>query len=396
MPPVSSSLSSSSPSTRELSGCSDCFSGFSVAWSCLVVIGLCTYVSFHPNVPRPNLSFWQKIWRRVQLTIVALIAPELIFAFAVRQYFVARWFVKTRCSPNEKVSMTHGFFLAMGGFITPSNHPVVGDPERLNKYIKGIQDVAENEIKDKSKKDYLAKILTLLSVLDFLANLVQRTINQAPVSPLENITLGFIFIYVLTLCFWWHKPQDVDLPIRIQPVFQSARLTDTETGEEASTVSPPRSWKIFSAADLNGAVFGNYPDFKPQEFQAVPEFWSVPAGGGPKPLPLVFALEIIAATAFGAIHCAAWTTTLPSQIELQIWRTSALFITCFPILCAVLLKASGPYRSDVASSLRRKVLVYINYGLLALYIVARFSLLIVSFTSLRTSLATDLKCCRTN
>ncbi|KAK6977194.1 hypothetical protein R3P38DRAFT_2666838 [Favolaschia claudopus] len=380
MPPVSSSLSSS-PSTRELSGCYDCFSGFSVAWSCLVVIGLCTYVSFHPNVPRPNLSFWQKIWRRVQLTIVALIGPELIFAFAVRQYVVARWFVKTWSPANEKVSITHGFFLAMGGFTTPLNNPVVDDGN-LDRYIKPIQNVSEDEIKDKSKKDYLAKLLTLWSVLRFLATLVQRKVKHTPLSPLEIITLGFIFIYILTLCFWWDKPQDDS---------QSASLT----GGEPSNVPPSRSWKIFSAADLNGAVFGNYPDFDPSKSQAVPEFWSVPSPGGPEHLPLVFALEIIAATAFGAIHCAAWRTGFPSWTESQIWRTSAVFITCFPIICAVLLKASGRYKSDVPSSLRRKVLIYINYGLVALYIVARFSLLVISFTSLRTSLAVDLKCCRT-
>jgi hypothetical protein len=58
-------------------------------WSCLVTILLCTWVSVHPNIPGPDEE-WPKITlRRVGIMLAALIAPELVIAWAMRQRLLA-------------------------------------------------------------------------------------------------------------------------------------------------------------------------------------------------------------------------------------------------------------------------------------------------------------------
>jgi hypothetical protein len=80
-----------SPITRE-SSCSDpngCRTLWEIVWSCLFTIFLCTWVSVHPNIPSPH-ELWPKLAvRRFGLMLAALIAPELMVAWAVRQRILA-------------------------------------------------------------------------------------------------------------------------------------------------------------------------------------------------------------------------------------------------------------------------------------------------------------------
>ena len=73
--------------------------------SCLSTIFLCTWVAMHPNVPEP-VTRKKGRWRRylhkisrifkhkVVLFIWALLVPEYILAWAIRQRLVARRIVK--------------------------------------------------------------------------------------------------------------------------------------------------------------------------------------------------------------------------------------------------------------------------------------------------------------
>jgi len=98
------------------SSCTDynnCRSLLSIIWSCTTTIFLCTWVAIHPNVPEPvdttvdmtvdmtNKSFWSKhihqlscFRDRIVLFICALLVPEYILAWAIRQWIVARKIAK--------------------------------------------------------------------------------------------------------------------------------------------------------------------------------------------------------------------------------------------------------------------------------------------------------------
>src|SRR6266571_4578218 len=61
---------------------------FEITWSCLSTIILCAWTAVHPNVP-PR-SKWKARWNRLELMFWMIVAPELVLAWAVRQFFAAK------------------------------------------------------------------------------------------------------------------------------------------------------------------------------------------------------------------------------------------------------------------------------------------------------------------
>jgi len=59
-------------------------SQFSVVWGCLTTLCLCGWSAIRPNAPTPTG------WSRIKLLLLAVIFPEFILAWAVRQWFAAR------------------------------------------------------------------------------------------------------------------------------------------------------------------------------------------------------------------------------------------------------------------------------------------------------------------
>jgi len=61
---------------------------FSIISSCLSTVFICAWTSVHPNVPPRNK--WLGRLNRLKLMFWMIIAPELVLAWAVRQFFAAR------------------------------------------------------------------------------------------------------------------------------------------------------------------------------------------------------------------------------------------------------------------------------------------------------------------
>ena len=61
-----------------------------ILWSCLATIFACSWVSIHPNIPGPNESGFRIFLHRLELVFWAAVSPELILAWAFRQWFGAR------------------------------------------------------------------------------------------------------------------------------------------------------------------------------------------------------------------------------------------------------------------------------------------------------------------
>jgi cytoskeletal protein RodZ len=56
----------------------------------LTVIITCTWLAIHPNVPSPKDGFWYRKVRHLGLTVIGLIAPEIILIWAALQNYSAR------------------------------------------------------------------------------------------------------------------------------------------------------------------------------------------------------------------------------------------------------------------------------------------------------------------
>ena len=98
--------------SRSLAGnhCTDlthCRTIWSIVWSCLATIFSCTWVAVHPNIPCPKereANGWIErcIWNpllsfaehRLPLFLCALLVPEYVLAWAIRQFLNARRIAK--------------------------------------------------------------------------------------------------------------------------------------------------------------------------------------------------------------------------------------------------------------------------------------------------------------
>ena len=61
-----------------------------ILWSCLATIFACSWVSIHPNIPSPNESSWRIFLRRLEPMFWAVFGPEILIAWAFRQWSCAR------------------------------------------------------------------------------------------------------------------------------------------------------------------------------------------------------------------------------------------------------------------------------------------------------------------
>jgi hypothetical protein len=78
--------------TAQAASCVDgntCRTLWEIVRSCLFTILLCTWVSVHPNIPGPDEEWPKVTYRRVGIMLTALIAPEFIVAWAMRQRILA-------------------------------------------------------------------------------------------------------------------------------------------------------------------------------------------------------------------------------------------------------------------------------------------------------------------
>jgi hypothetical protein len=66
-----------------------CRTIWNIVSSCLATIFSCTWVAVHRNIPDPASRWYTVALMRGGITLWALLAPELIFYWAIQQWFVA-------------------------------------------------------------------------------------------------------------------------------------------------------------------------------------------------------------------------------------------------------------------------------------------------------------------
>ncbi|KAG6914034.1 hypothetical protein DXG01_002848 [Tephrocybe rancida] len=231
------------------SSCSD-RSISSIVWSCLTTIFACTWIAIHPNIPR---SSERPILRRLKIFAMALVAPELIVLWALRQ-----WLSSRKLAHKYKEfgwTQTHGFFVIMGGFHVGElgGVPLVLDSEDLGPYLQNRDiDISEKDIQDRSKGDVLSKCLVMLQVTWFVLQVLARAAQHLAITELEIVTLAFAVLNFMTYFCWWNKPLDVNCSIRVTAYHPSQR-SDGFNATVTTTVAPI----IFAHGTLGGARGGS-------------------------------------------------------------------------------------------------------------------------------------------
>ena len=171
--------------------------------------------------------------------LLALIAPEIVVVWAVRQWLVARriaigvsgchyvslLMLMPQSLKEHKRSKTHGFFALMGGFVKydGGDGPYTIHPDDLKPHLRE-GDITKEAIKDKSKGNLLSKGFAILQTGWFILQCIARKIQGLPVTELEIITLGFAALNFATYALWWNKPLDVRVPFVVRDTLSTVRF----------------------------------------------------------------------------------------------------------------------------------------------------------------------------
>ncbi|KAF9457846.1 hypothetical protein BDZ94DRAFT_163299 [Collybia nuda] len=203
----------------------DCRTLISIIWSCIATLVACTWVSVHPNVPSPHHGTTTLVLRRMRLMLLAIIAPEIIVLWALRQRMVARDLRK-----KFDIPVVYGFFVSMGGVVQPEGynlHPVashlLAEEVEMKKYDRGngvasrpqtvvggiripveflvhiqeIIDIDHREIRDRSEGDGISKGIAFLQTLWFMVQCIARARQHLPLTEFEVVTLAFASLNVV-------------------------------------------------------------------------------------------------------------------------------------------------------------------------------------------------------
>ena len=427
---------------RSLAGnhCTDlshCRTIWNIIWSCLVTIFSCTWVAVHPNIPCPKereanswiercilnplLSFAE---HRLPLFICALLVPEYILAWAIRQFLRAREIAKREFELLVKIlsivinnsylergwSTTHGFFIIMGGFHLfehgskeTSNddkfilhkddtllHPLTardlynyglrlnGTTMRTDIDFSSFRVPTEAEIKDRGKSDWLAKSLVLLQTSWFVMQCIARAHKHLPVTHLEIVTLAYAVMNFVVYIFWWNKPLNVSQPVRVFRKSEAGEMLHNEPTSEAWELT----WEAIGKGlqTILGFIAGLQDGGNLSSEDRVPRFWSDDQSGD---FIIADLIVLGVGVCFGVIHCIAWDFSFPTHTELLIWRISSITITAVPIYIPLML---GLCLLLFNMEFEKSSITVVYFGPLTggiLYILARVVTLVLAFTSLR-------------
>ncbi|KAG2121882.1 hypothetical protein DEU56DRAFT_91310 [Suillus clintonianus] len=411
----------------------------SIISSSVLTLFACVYTAIHPNIPSPEDSPFYILRRRLGIMIVALVVPELVVVWAMRQWTSARKVTEDfeesgyfnvprpqKQSENRELAevpaeqledhdrarlldapaeastfkklfqayfsnqsedyawtQTHSFFLLMGGFMLY----VDGEPyitlephEILNLIREGCIDaptLTAKQIGDKSKGNVISKGLVILQVTWFILQLITRAIYHLETTQLETGTLAFAVLNFLTYALWWNKPLDVQCPY---PVYWKS--TESKLEDHINVVTYDDEEDVISAIIV--PILELTSSFVYRHRLRVPTFDG--SLGARNKWILVFA-GILIATTFGGIHCIAWFFTFPTNLEQVLWRISAVAITCTPCLEYLSFNFIFGDKITIKPEIIRQIIYMLSivttvtFGLL--YIVGRVMLVVLMFTTLR-------------
>lgn len=277
--------------------------------------------------------------------------------------------------------------------------------ELIDKKIVDPPFVTEEDISERTKGDFLAKFLALLQTTWFVVQCVGRWAAKLIITELEVVTLAFATLNFITYLLWWHKPQNVQMAIRIFKRSDATPLVMQPLVEEQTVsgdVEKAKGWLswVTKLATLLSIYFKRLPRvFAPLPKMAFTD--EVPPGSTRVPMfyadhmsaekPGIWSTPLAIGAIFGVTHFLSWNSSFPSFTERFSWCMSTVIITFLPLSSAI---GTGLYQLLGGRPMKRVFKLTINglavvfggigFNGLPLYICARVALLVVAFTTLRS------------
>ncbi|KAF9566567.1 hypothetical protein CPC08DRAFT_758899 [Agrocybe pediades] len=410
-----------------------------IIWSCLATILAASWVSVHPSMPGPNESKVKKTLRRIDIMFWAIITPELIIYWALRQWYGARQmekeFVAVYRKKNDRFhwTKTHGFFLQMGGFVLyeDGKAQILLDWNTLMEYYKrgqvDLSSITESMINDHSKADGFGKGIALLQTTWFIIQCSARFFDERLVlTELELVTTALALLSFLTYILWWNKPFNAETPIPIvlsQPdSYSGESLLQTNNVGPSSPPTVPMSGKSALVDRVSGLYHVTTRLLKSISFKSpfwalfyvskyivlridamlisfrlstssteVPIFYSFRPSSELTIVQMRLASFSIAAL-FGGIHCVGWSSKIVFHTHAAslLWRISSVVIPASPLVWIMLFAVGYANLEYPGGNCLRRMYLFLGFVSMVftalsipIYVLSRVTLLIVAFVELR-------------
>ncbi|KAI9714773.1 MAG: hypothetical protein M1820_000062 [Bogoriella megaspora] len=302
-----------------------------IIWMCLTTTFIATYTVLCLNVPSRGEPWFQIQGRRLLWMGVSIAGPEFTLTAAAGQWKTARTSVKLFSKLGYKSwTMRHGFFTDMGGLElrTTDFVPFLINSRHLYYLVsKGYMEYPEislEEIRDKSKQDNVAKIVTLFQVAYLILQCIGRAVQHLAITTLELFSLAIVVTSIATTWCWLHKPADIGCPLVLSTNISIKKVIE-DAGERAQA--------LYQQTPLDFV-----DDLRPSWCLNVQAFVKMPIGPKKRPIPR-FGNErfpdlnfwetstlLFATFVYAAIHVAAWNWTFPTKFESIMWRVSSMIL----------------------------------------------------------------------
>ena len=362
----------------------DCGRGTSdILWSCLATILLSVWTVIHLPVPccsrfeqgklisgEPSQSWRNWVIRSgIVPAVISVIAPEFMTYMAMADLYAA-WLIQRQIK-QMKWTLTHAFFLHMGGFCleTPSGLRMQFDVNQLLSaiansadWLRQLEKVEEHHINDHAKSNPITKFIACGQALWLVTQIVSRVHQHKAVTLLEVSTTAYAVCALTAYLAWWNNPQNPTLPITIS-------CSDEELPQPDKT--NPMYYDFESKKEYVWAGRNWFNDFLRIE--------------GRSCVRVITFLGILCPAIFGAIHVASWNIKLLSHAEQWLWRGSALYC-CTAGTISVLVPALVvicEYLSLIGEFTSYLIATYAVVVIVSIFVIVRLYMIAEVFLSLR-------------
>ncbi|KAL9489742.1 hypothetical protein ACSS6W_002019 [Trichoderma asperelloides] len=121
---------------------------------------------------------------------------------------------------KTKWTLAHCYFANMGGFMYIAGEKrVLATAQQLAEaedLSYANPETTVEDIEDKSKQDWLAKLYAALQISQLILSIITRHIQSVQFSQLETVTLSFAICGVLIYWTYFHKPQNIERAIELK------------------------------------------------------------------------------------------------------------------------------------------------------------------------------------
>jgi hypothetical protein len=321
--------------------------------------------------------------------------------------------------------------------------------------LREIGSVKKRDINDHTKSDALSKTVTALQTVWFVVQCIARTGMGFALSEIELSALSFAIIHFLTYIFWWEKPRGVEraivLPVDCSNGPTAYSMWSSTTSESCRgqrqiniDINDPhainqqldhlqhrsRTDRLTAARkylpSLLQWILGQYeillgidPPNAPVRIllQHIPALGMIIEAADVQPHTRPFNVRLwseqprqiaqhksavniptivvgfIVGLIFGGVHLLGWNLYFPTRAEKVIWRVCSLVLIFAPPLFVIYPK--GDPDEVIGKPILARLKYYVCKGLatavIPSYILARLTLLLLGFLSLRDLPPTALR-----